>query len=147
MKTQAKTHLMNHDDYSSTLLTLLEDQGTYHPVDRDTTAALESERYINGVLLNLRREGCILGKTYYHLHSSAGQVPHHFVLPKIHRQGVPLQPIISIISSLTYELSQAPSILTVTDCCSLRPPCEELQTVCPVCHHPQSEGHRSPSVV
>ena len=32
---------MNHDDYSSTLLTMLEDQGTYHPVDRDTTAALE----------------------------------------------------------------------------------------------------------
>lgn len=84
------TVVMDHDDYSSKLLALLEDQDTYQPVDRDPTAALE--RKMNGVLLNLRWEGHLPGKTYYYLNSSAGQVPCLYGLPKIHKQDVPLHP-------------------------------------------------------
>ena len=76
---------------------MLEDQDTYRPVARSPTAALE--RRMNSVLLDP-------GNTYYHLHSSTSQVPCLYGLPKVHKQDVPLQSIISFVSSPTYQLSK-----------------------------------------
>ena len=98
------TVVMNHSDYRSKLEAMLEDRDTYRPVARDPTAALE--RRMNSVLLDLRRAGRFPGNTYYHLHSSAGQVPHLYGLPKVHKQDIPLWPIVSFVSSLTYQLSK-----------------------------------------
>ena len=64
------------------------------------------ERKMNGVLLDLRQVGRLPGNMYYQLHSSAGQVPHLYGLPKVHKQDIPLRPIVSFVSSPTYQLSK-----------------------------------------
>ena len=83
---------------------MLEDRDTYQPVAKDPTAALE--RKMNSVLLDLRRAGHLPGNTYYQLHSSTGQAPRLYSLPKVHKQDVPLQPIVSFVSLPTYQLSK-----------------------------------------
>ena len=95
------TVVMDHNDYSSKLEAMLEDRDTYQPV---ATAALE--RKMNSVLLDLKRAGRLPGNTHYQLHSSAGQVPRLYGLPKVHKQDVPLRPIVSFVSSPTYQLSK-----------------------------------------
>ena len=64
------------------------------------------ERKMNSVLLDLRQAGRLPGNMYYQLHSSAGQVPHLYGLPKVHKQDIPLRPIVSFVSSPTYQLSK-----------------------------------------
>ena len=98
------TVVMDHSDYSSKLEAMLEDRDMYRPVARDPTAALEHR--MNSVLLDLRRAGRLPGNTYYHLHNSAGQVPRLYGLPKVHKQDIPLWPIVSFVSSPTYQLSK-----------------------------------------
>ena len=83
---------------------MLGDQDTYQPVAKDPTAALE--RKMNSVLLDLKRAGRLPGNMYYQLHSSAGQVTRLYGLPKVHKWDVPLQPIVSFVSSPTYQLSK-----------------------------------------
>ena len=61
---------------------------------------------MNSVLLRLRREGRLSGKTYYHLRSSEAGVPRLYGLPKVHKPDVPLRPIVSFVSSPTYALSK-----------------------------------------
>ena len=76
---------------------------------RDPTAALECK--MNSVLLNLRRASRLPGNMYHHLHSSAGQVPRLYGSPKVHNQDVPLRPIVSFVSSPTFQLSKFLSTL------------------------------------
>ena len=71
---------------------------------KDPTTSLENR--MNSVLLRLRREGRLSGKTYYHLHSSAAGVPRLYGLPKVHKPDVPLRPIVSFVPSPTYALSK-----------------------------------------
>ena len=61
---------------------------------------------MNGILLKKKREGMIGEKLYRHLHSSDGLPPRFYGLPKIHKNGNPLRPIVSFISSPTYNLSK-----------------------------------------
>ena len=95
------TVVMDHNDYSSKLEAMLEDRDTYQPV---ATAALE--RKMNSVLLDLKRAGRLPKNTYYQLHSSAGQVPRLYGLPRVHKQDVLLRPIVSFVSLPTYQLSK-----------------------------------------
>ena len=43
---------------------------------------------------------------YAQLRSSAGRTPLMYGLPKVHKQDVPLRPIVSFVSSPTYQLSK-----------------------------------------
>ena len=68
------------------------------------TTSLENR--MNSVTVRLWREGRLLGKTYYHLRSSAAGVPHLNGVPKVHKPGVPLRPIVSFVSPPAYALSK-----------------------------------------
>ena len=96
--------VMDCKDYSVKMLALLGDQDTYQLMAKDPTTSLENR--MNSGLLRLRREGCLSGKTYYHLHSSAAGVLRLYGLPKVHKSDVPLCPIVSFVSSPTYALSK-----------------------------------------
>ena len=61
---------------------------------------------MNAILLPLMRAGAIPERLYYHLRSSAGKVPLLYGLPKIHKPGIPLRPIVSFVNSPTYALSK-----------------------------------------
>lgn len=75
----------------------------YQPESKDPTSGLE--RRINSVLWSLRQKNRLSDGTYRRHRSSAGGVPRLYSLPKINKPDVPLQPIVSFVSS-TYALSK-----------------------------------------
>ena len=61
---------------------------------------------MNSRLLHLVRMGWLHSDVYSRLRSSAGRTPCLYGLPKVHKPGVPLRPIVSFVSSPTYHLSK-----------------------------------------
>ena len=98
------TVVMDRKDYDDKVKELLGDESTYKVLKKDPTK--KTERDMNGILLKMKREGTIGEKLYRHLHSSDGLPPRFYGLPKTHKNGNPLRPIVSFISSPTYNLSK-----------------------------------------
>ena len=69
-------------------------------------ATMAQKRKMNGLLLTLMRSGAISECLYQQLRSSAGKVPVLYGLPKVHKPGTPLRPIVSFVNSPTYALSK-----------------------------------------
>ena len=84
---------------------ILKDESTYHPLEKDPTPALEKR--MNSTLMNLKRSGRLPDRVYTHLRSSAGRTPLLYGMPKVHKQDVPLRPIVSFVSSPMYRLSSS----------------------------------------
>ena len=57
------------------------------------------------MLLDLQKAGKISDSTYKILYSSDGFCPRFYGLPKIHKPGIPLRPIVSFVNSPTYAIS------------------------------------------
>ena len=98
------TVVLDRVQYDSKILSMLNDVDTYEKLPKDPTSTLE--RRMNAVLLRLRRSGHLSEAQYNRLRSSAGRIPLIYGLPKIHKADVPLRPIVSFVSSPTYQLSK-----------------------------------------
>ena len=98
------TVVMDRKDYDDKVQQMLSDQGTYKVLDKDPTQ--RTERKLNEKLANLKRENKISDSLYNKLRSSDGLPPRFYGLPKIHKPGYPLRPIVSFIDSPTYMLSK-----------------------------------------
>ena len=99
------TVVMDKADYDGKIQQMLSDEGTYKPLDKDPIVSLE--RRMNSCLLDLRKASQLHPDDYTRLRSSAGRVPLLYGLPKVHKPGVLLQPIVLFVSSPTYnELSK-----------------------------------------
>ena len=98
------TVVLNKAEYDEKLLVMLSDARTYKKLDRDP--ALSMERKLNTLLLRLKKKGSIPVDLYNRLRSSGGLTPLLYGLPKVHKPGVPLRPIVSFFSSLSYQLSK-----------------------------------------
>lgn len=96
--------VLDRSDYDEKIHDLLSDEQTYVVLRRDLTQALE--RRMNKLLLSLKQAGTISRQLHHHLHSSDGKVPLQYGLPKTHKPGVPLCPIVSFLNSPTYNLSR-----------------------------------------
>ena len=57
------------------------------------------------MLLDLKKAGKISDSTYKILYSSDGFGPRFYGLPKIHKPGIPLRPIVPFVNSPTYAIS------------------------------------------
>ena len=57
------------------------------------------------MLLDLQKAGKISDSTYKMLDSSDGLWPRFYGLPKIHKTGIPLRPLVSFVNSATYAIS------------------------------------------
>ena len=64
------------------------------------------EKKLNTLLLKLKKEGSLSPELYNQLCSSGGLTPQVCGLPKVHKLGVPLRPIVSFIHSPYYQLSK-----------------------------------------
>ena len=103
------TVVLNKAECDETLV-MLSDARTYKKLDRDP--ALSMEWKLNTLLLRLKKKGSIPVDLYNRLRSSGGLTPLLYGLPKVHKPGVPLRPIVSFFSSPSYQLSKhLPKIL------------------------------------
>ena len=61
---------------------------------------------MNTLLLQLKKKGSISQDLYNRLRSSGGCTPLLYDLPKVHKPDVPLHPIVSFVSSPSYQFSK-----------------------------------------
>ena len=79
-------------------------QPTYQPIPTDPTT-----KYINkliSMLKSIKAEGGISEAVYKKLYSTGAGSPKFYGLPKIHKEGMPLRPIVSSIGVVTYSTSK-----------------------------------------
>ena len=91
---------MDKQQYHDKALTLLNDKSTYAVLNSDYTSKTS-----NNMLLDLQKAGKISDSTYKMLDSSDGLCPRFYGLPKIHKPGIPLRPIVTFVNSPTYAIS------------------------------------------
>ncbi|XP_071500039.1 uncharacterized protein [Diadema antillarum] len=113
--------ILNTSDYKGKMTDLLS-TGSYREIKRDPTDSLS--RKLTATLMGLRKKGSLDDNTYHRLRPKRKQPPRIYGLPKIHKQSVPLRPIVSCIGSFAYDLSkflaQILSPLTGRTCHSVR---------------------------
>ena len=83
---------------------LVNDKQTYEELKRDPTPALQLK--LTSTLLALKRTNAIDTQRYYRLRCSVPQPPKLYGLPKLHKPGFPMRPIVSFCGSPTYQLSK-----------------------------------------
>ena len=86
------------------MLLILSDANSYKRLDKDPTPSLE--RRMNSTLWSLTKNGELHRQLHNTLRSSAGNIPRLYGLPKIHKPGTPLRPIVSFVDSPSYQLSK-----------------------------------------
>ncbi|KAI8478649.1 hypothetical protein Bbelb_436180 [Branchiostoma belcheri] len=97
------TVVLDREQYDKKIQDLLGDKDTYSALKKDPTNKFKGK--IHDSLKKLEKEGALDRATYLKLNPTSEQPPAFYGLPKVHKQGVPLQPIVSSIGSATYELA------------------------------------------
>ena len=102
------TVVMNRQDYVMKMLTILNDQTKFQKLGpsstHDKTAGVESS--LNKFLCDLKKSGEIPSELYESIRSTGGTRPRMYGVPKIHKDGAPLRPILSMAGSPQYNVSQ-----------------------------------------
>ena len=78
--------------------------GTYSKLKRNP--APSTERKLTKILKKNKDRGYLTDSQYRYLNQHHSKVPHIYGLPKIHKQDVPLRPIVSCRGSACHPLSQ-----------------------------------------
>lgn len=115
------TVIMDTEKYEAKIKDMLADKSVYELLKKDPTPCLE--RRMNSMLLMLKKTGKLPEKIYDRLRCSNGVTPRLYGLPKIHKPDIPLRPIVSFLSSPTYNLSKHLASI-------LSPPCRQNPFVC-----------------
>ena len=80
------------------------DKQTYKLLKRDPTPALQ--RKLNNKLLTLKKTNAFDTQCCYPLRCSVPQPPKLYGLPKLHKPGIPMRPIVSSCGCPKYQLSK-----------------------------------------
>ena len=96
--------LMDKDDYDNKMLNILNDQNTFKIMEVDET--IKQEDKLIRKLKQLKDDGFINEKEYNYCRSTGSQPARIYGLPKIHKTGVPLRPIVSASGTLNYKLAK-----------------------------------------
>jgi hypothetical protein len=96
-----KTVVMLKTQYTLKMQSLVSDQNTYKIINRDPT--LRVQRDLNAVLKTTYDKNEINWYQYNKLTAHNTVCPKIYGLPKIHKDNVPLRPIVSFVQTPTYE--------------------------------------------
>ena len=97
------TVVLNTADYHTKVSSLLCDSATYENLKRDPTNTYKLK--VVNCLQKLEKERVIDRALYYKLYPGDA-IPCIYGLPKIHKEGAPLRPIVSSINSVTYNIAK-----------------------------------------
>ena len=95
--------VLNTEDYIKKAEDLL-NQNTYRVLTSDPTMKLKN-KMIN-LLKSIKSKGGITEELYKRLYPTGAGSPKFYGLPKIHKPGMPLRPIVSSIGAVTYQTSK-----------------------------------------
>ena len=96
--------VMDQQDYSNKAQALLQDTNTYKVLPKDPTPQLKNK--LITLLKNIKQTGGLSTQKYKQLYPTSAVPPKFYGLPKIHKAGTPLRPIVSNRGSITYGGSQ-----------------------------------------
>ena len=96
------TVVMDKTDYHDKMNALVNNKQTYEELKRHPTPVLQ--RKLNSTLLTLKKTNTIDTQRHYRLRSSVPQPPKLYGLPKLHKPGFPMRPIVSFCGFPTYQL-------------------------------------------
>ena len=91
-------------DYNNKAQKLLEEKGTYKEIKKDPTNKLKNK--LLNLLKETKAEGGIKDQLYKKMYPTGAVAPNLYGLPKIHRRGIPLRPIVSSRGSISYEVAK-----------------------------------------
>ena len=94
---------MGKEDYVQKAKELL-DQPTYRNITNDPT--IKHKNKLVNILKDIKTEGEIDETLYKKLYPTGAGPPKFYGLPKIHKEGIPLRPIVSSIGAASYATSK-----------------------------------------
>ena len=94
---------MNNEDHTKKAEDLLKQQ-TYRSINSDPTMRLKDKLII--LLKSIKAEGRLKEEVYKSLCPTGAGSPMFYGLPKIHKVGMPLRPIVSSFGTVTHETSK-----------------------------------------
>ena len=98
------TVVMDKTEYTNKCNALLSDIKTYKKLKLDPTSKYKKE--IVSALKGLKDRKIITTDLHRNLYPTVDQPPRFYGLPKVHKAGTPLRPIVSSISTITYNCAQ-----------------------------------------
>ena len=96
--------VMGRHEYIKKARALLDDIKTYKPIPSDPTTKLKNK--VVNILKIIKGEGNMDENTYKRVYPTGASAPKFYGLPKIHKEDVPLRPIVSSIRSVTYGVAK-----------------------------------------
>ena len=96
------TVVLNKEEYTSKMKQIVEDRSNYRPISRDPIVRVENR--IATALKKLCKQGHIEEKLCDYLVPHYSSPPQLYGLPKVHKDGVPMRPIVSEVGSPCYKL-------------------------------------------
>ena len=91
--------VMDREEYEKKSDELLS-QSTYRVLPSDLTTKQKNK--LIAILKTIKSEGGINDNIYKRLYPTGASTPKYYGLPKVHKEGVPLRPIISSRGAVTY---------------------------------------------
>ena len=95
--------VMDKEEYVQKAKELL-DQPTYWSISNDPTTKYKNK--LVNLLKAIKSEGEMEESLYRRLYPTGTGAPKFYGLPKIHKEGIPLRPIVSSIGAVSYETSK-----------------------------------------
>ena len=95
--------VMDRDVYNKKPEELLH-QPAYRPIPNDPTNKYKTK--LISLLKSIKTEGGIGESTYKRLYPTGAGSPKFYGLPKVHKEGTPLRPIVSSIGAVTYSTAK-----------------------------------------
>ena len=95
--------VIDKDDYIKKVEDLLK-ENTYKKIAEDPTPKQKNK--LISILSNIKAEGGLKEEVYKRLYPTGAGSPKFYGLPKIHKSGIPLRPIISSIGTVTYNTAK-----------------------------------------
>ena len=96
--------IMDQQDYTNKAQTLLQDTNTYKVLPRDPTSYLKNK--LITLFKDIKQTGGLSTQKYKQLYPTSAVPPKFYGLPKIHKAGTPLRPIVSSRGSITYGVAK-----------------------------------------
>jgi hypothetical protein len=97
--------LMDRHDYVNKMLVILNDSSKFTCLSEDPT--IKREGSLMKLLLRLQKENCITDEFLSTTRSTGSNPGRLYGLPKVHKQNVPLRPVLSSIGTFNYGLGKA----------------------------------------